>query len=239
MKKYFVIILLLCICISTSAQNTTNEDNTPQADELTKAFQEALSEAAEDQKSLGTKSISPGFKTINVEFGYAKKDVKNSFESIRKKLLKSLDAPEYEGIRNQIGSSFPEPNLEFLGLKRFRIIVTKTSVEKGYQEITEYINELKTETAKSRVTINIIVNDGQKGFATFKLGSRSAITVTGLIPNIIRKSKIRYVVSKQGFHDIFGELDLRNTTPTTLECNMQEDSVTNAEVGCTQIFKNL
>ena len=177
MRKFVGFLLLLFAATFVAAQDPKTDTQLnavlkpDQEKDLAKIFEKAQSRLEEDRSSMDSIIVRHPGSLATVDIGYFAEEVTDKFESVRNKLIKSLDDKRYEGIRNQIAVSYPVPELCFLAIRDSRIVVSQKSVDKGYKQISDYITEMQGVVGSPLISIQINVNGGEKAFATFQLGS--------------------------------------------------------------------
>lgn len=205
--------------------------------DLKSILEGAKSELAKSKQSLVEAEVN-NYQNLK-QVGYFSDEVTRKIEFARDQMMKFLEGDEFAALRNHISTFYPEAQLSFLGVKSGRAVVTPKSVNDSYARSTEYITGLEVMVAARTMDLNILVNGGERAFAIFKIWAgnpekpKPDVTISGDILNLPR-GLYHYRITKTGFKDIYGELDLIRDSRNTLNCLLKEQADRGDSLPCSR-----
>jgi hypothetical protein len=228
-------------CLSKALLDNSEDGEDGKSDrktELQEIFDKAKSDLEDSQKSLELMTLSDP-KIGTVQKGFYQDEVIEKINTIHDDVLKALKDEEFDGLRNQVANFFPSPELQAMGIKNNYVAVTEKSVESSFKKTSEFLEKLEKASTIPQIVLSVIINDGEKDFASFQMwvtdpsDLKSNIPITGSTDKLYPGSYYHYKITKEGFKDIEGDLNLLNDIDKKiLVCTMRPITDTRKALPC-------
>jgi hypothetical protein len=246
------VILFLLLAPPVSKAQGEEGDGAAQAEQRRQEKLKAALSSAEEQLSQGDAQLKKtviGYRenctdcaTPNI-YGYDAEKVVAVIADGKSQLMSRLEGKELAGLRAYVGETYPAVTLESLGAQpvigasgggpKWGVEIAKK--DKAFDEAQTFVGRVKSWLSSNPTTVNLQISS-QPPNAEFEMwadGAQPEKTRTGTTLTNVYRGLYRYKVTKSGYKEIVGAVNLVDREGTHLTCLLYSLSDSESAQSCT------